>query len=149
MFCGLVIIIKILIPSTAGGLGRPFWFHILFSMAFLDSWLQLFLHHDCFGLDFISFLVFLPKFCLVMTWYGVLANVAVHQDTVVCQRPKKQKKTCSTQVCYLKLLNSAFRISKTIKLIFTKLIYFLPYIHTTSHIKIVGNRFSTSWDICS
>ena len=32
MFCGLLIIIKILIQSTAGGLGCPFWF--LFSMAF-------------------------------------------------------------------------------------------------------------------
>ena len=34
--------IHMLIPSTEGGLGCPFWFHIFFGMAFLDSWLQLF-----------------------------------------------------------------------------------------------------------
>ena len=36
----------------------------------------------------------------------------------------------------VKLLNSAFCISKTTKWISTKFIYFLPYIYTISHIKI-------------
>ena len=34
-------------------------------------------------------------------------------------------------------------------LISTKFIYFLPYLYTTSHFKIKGNRFSSSQDICS
>ena len=32
------------IPSTAGGLGCPFWFHIFSAWRFLGSWPQLFLH---------------------------------------------------------------------------------------------------------
>ena len=76
-----------------------------------------------------------------------ITNISRH--TVVCQQPRKQKKMCSTQVCYVftgtvKLLNSAFRISKTTRSISTKFIYFLPYICTTSHIKIKGNCSSTS-----
>ena len=47
----------------------------------------------------------------------------------------------------IKLLNSAFCISKTTKWISTKFVYFLPYIYTTSHIKIEGNRFRSSQDI--
>ena len=39
----------------------------------------------------------------------------------------------------VKLLNSAFCISKSTKPISTKFIYFLPYIYTTSHIKFEGN----------
>ena len=39
MFCRLVII---RIPSTTGGLGCPFWFHIFISQAFFSSWLLLF-----------------------------------------------------------------------------------------------------------
>ena len=41
----------------------------------------------------------------------------------------------------VKLPNSAFCISKTAKSISTKFTYFLPYIYTTSHIKITGNSF--------
>ena len=44
----------------------------------------------------------------------------------------------------VKLPNSALCISKTTKPISTKLIYFLPYICTTSYIKIKGNCFSSS-----
>ena len=51
--------------------------------------------------------------------------------------------------CSIKLPNSAFRISKSTKLISNKLKYFLPYIYTTLHIKIEGNHFSISQDICS
>ena len=43
----------------------------------------------------------------------------------------------------VKLPNSAFCISKTTKPISTKFTYFLPYIYTTSHIKIEGNSFSS------
>ena len=49
----------------------------------------------------------------------------------------------------VKLPNSTFCISKTTKLICTKSLYFLPYIYTTSHIKIKVNRFNSSRDICS
>ena len=98
------------------------------------------------------------------------------RHTVVCQRPRNQKKTQGTQVCYfkthssvsaamkpkedarhtsvlftgtVKLPNSAFCISKTTKPISTKFTYFLLYIYTTLHTKIEGNSFSSSWDICS
>ena len=47
----------------------------------------------------------------------------------------------------VKLPNSAFCISKVTKLISTKFAYFLPYIYTTSHIEIEGNRFSSSRDV--
>ena len=70
------------------------------------------------------------------------------RHTVVCQRPRKQKQHVRhASVLFtgtVKLLNSAFCISKTTKLITTKFIYFLPYIYTTSHIKIEGNHFSSS-----
>ena len=49
----------------------------------------------------------------------------------------------------IKLPNSTFHISKTTKLISTKFIYFLPYIYTTWHIKIKGNRFGSFWDFSS
>ena len=39
----------------------------------------------------------------------------------------------------VKLLNSAFHISKTTTLISSKFTYFLPYIYATSHIKIEKN----------
>ena len=52
----------------------------------------------------------------------------VSRHTVVCQRPRKQKKTCDTQVCYLLVSwscpNSAFHISETTKLISTNLYIF-------------------------
>ena len=70
----------------------------------------------------------------------------------MCQRPRKQKKTQDTNVLFIgtvKLPNSAFCISKTTILISNKFTYFLPYIYTTSHIKIEENSFSSSWDICS
>ena len=49
----------------------------------------------------------------------------------------------------IKLPNSAFCISKTTNPISTKFIYFLPYMYTTSHIKIAENHFNSSQDICS
>ena len=67
---------------------------------------------------------------------------------LVCQQPRKQKKDVRhTSVLFtgtIKLLNSAFSISKTIKPISTKFIYLLPYIYTISHIKIEENCSSTS-----
>ena len=76
------------------------------------------------------------------------------RHTVVCQRPRKQKKTQGTHSSVLftgtaKLPNLAFCISKTTVPISTKFTYFLPYIYTTSHFKIEGNSFSSSQDICS
>ena len=62
MFCGLVIIIK---NFNSIGSRRP-WLPILishlFSMAFLDSWPQHFLHQGYFGWNFISFLLLLLLF---------------------------------------------------------------------------------------
>ena len=49
----------------------------------------------------------------------------------------------------IKLPNSAFYISKTTIPISTKFTCFLPCVYKTSHIKIDGNSFSSSWDICS
>ena len=68
------------------------------------------------------------------------------KHTVVCQQPRKQKKTCDTHASVsltgtTKLPNSAFHISKTSKPISTKFIYFLPYIYATSHIKIEEHHF--------
>ena len=74
------------------------------------------------------------------------------RHTVVCQQPRKKEDVQNTSVLFtgtVNLANSAFCISKTTKPISMKFIYFLPYIYTTSHIKIEGNCFSTSWDICS
>ena len=42
VFCGLIIIIKILISSTAGGLGCLIWFHIFLILALFSSWPLLF-----------------------------------------------------------------------------------------------------------
>ena len=80
-------------------------------------------------------------------------EISILWHTVVCQRPRKQKKTCSTQVCYLLVLWS-YQIQPSIspKLLsqfLPKFIYFLSYIYITSHIKIDGNHFSSSRDICS
>ena len=44
----------------------------------------------------------------------------------------------------VKLPNSAFCISITIKPISTKFIFLLPYTYTISHIKIKGNGFIIS-----
>ena len=87
--------------------------------------------------------------------YFFKSNI-ICNNTAVCQRPRKQKSQKTedmwhTSVLFtgiIKLPNSAFHISKTTKPISTKFIYFLSYIYTTSHIKIEGNRFSSSWEIC-
>ena len=58
--------------------------------------------------------------------------VCSSRHTVVCQRPRKQKKTCGTQVLFtgtVKLPNSAFCISKTTKPISTKFIFFALHIY--------------------
>ena len=87
---------------------------------------------------------------MITVYKNITMNIKTHSSVSAA---KKQKKTCSTQVCYLlgtvKLPNWAFCISKTTTTISTKFTYFLPYIYTTSQIKIEGNHFSISWDICS
>ena len=50
-FATLSSLSKILISSTAEGLGRPIRFHIFFIPAFFSSWPLLFLHQRCFGWD--------------------------------------------------------------------------------------------------
>ena len=84
---------------------------------------------------------------IVVSFVHMYTLCILSRHTAVCQRPRKQKKMCSTQVLFTsttKLPNSAFCISKTTKLIFTKFIYFLPYIYTTLHIKFEENCFSSS-----
>ena len=66
----------------------------------------------------------------------------------MCQWPRKQK-TCVLFTGTVKLPNSAVTISNVTKPISYKFMHFLPYIYNTSHIKIKGNHFSISWDICS
>ena len=84
---------------------------------------------------------------------AVRATFELESRHTMCQRPRNKKDPQHTSVLLftgtVKLLNSAFRISKTSKLISTKFIYFLPYIYTTSHIQIKENPLSTYWDICS
>ena len=79
-----------------------------------------------------------------------MAAIKTHSSVSVAKKTKED--AWYTSVLFtgtVKLPNSAFRISKIAKQICTKFIYFLPYINTTSHIKIEGNHFSKSWDICS
>ena len=72
------------------------------------------------------------------------------RHTIVYQRSRKQKKMRGggTQVCYL-LVPQSCQIQpsvfpKLLSRFSTKFLYFLPYMYTTSHIKIEGNRFSSS-----
>ena len=67
---------KILISSTAGGLGRPICFHIFFNLAFFSSWPLLFLHQGCFGWDFTSFI-----FCTDLTDLFSVIIISVLQKT--------------------------------------------------------------------
>ena len=77
----------------------------------------------------------------------LLGQGPIKTHTSVSVAKKTKENVWHTSVLFtgiVKLPNSAFHISKTTKLISTKFIYFLPYIYTTSHTKIEGNRFSTS-----
>ena len=79
--------------------------------------------------------------------------VTIYQETRLCvSGQENENKARHTSVLFtgtIKSPNSAFYISKTTKPISIQFIYFLPYIYTTSHIKIEGNCFCISWDICS
>ena len=72
-------------------------------------------------------------------------KIKTHSSVSASKKTKKDMQ--HTSVLFTgtaKLPNSAFCISKTTKPISTKFIYFLPYIYTTSQIKIEGNCFSSS-----
>ena len=71
-------------------------------------------------------------------------DIRTHSSVSAAKKAKDAQHTSVLFTGAAKLPNSAFCISKTTKLISTKFIYFLPYIYTTSHIKIEGNRFSSS-----
>ena len=76
--------------------------------------------------------------------------IKTHSSVSAANKPKEDAR--HTSVLFtgtVKLPNSAFCISKPTIPISTKFTYFLPYIYTTSHIKIEGNGFSSSRDICS
>ena len=79
-----------------------------------------------------------------------LLQIKTHSSVSAAKKTKEDAR--HTSVLFtgtIKLPNSAFCISKTTIPISTKFTYFLPYIYTTSHIKIEGNIFSISRDICS
>ena len=79
--------------------------------------------------------------------FNLMFGISLSRHSSVSATKKTKKDVQHTSVLFtgnIKLLNSAFHISKTTKPISTKFIYFLPYIYTTSHIKIEGNNFSTS-----
>ena len=84
--------------------------------------------------------------------YLVIPEVTIKTHSSVSAAKKTKEDARHTSVLFtgnVKLPNSAFCISKTTIPISTKFTYFLPYIYTTSHIKIEGNSFSSSRDICS
>ena len=86
--------------------------------------------------------------------YAVLKLITKSRHIVVYQRPRKKRRCCSTQVCYLLVLQSCqIRPSVSPKLpnwfLPNFYIFCLTYTYTTSHIKIEENRFSFSWDIYS
>ena len=71
--------------------------------------------------------------------------IKTHSSVSAAKKPEEE--ASHTSVLFtgtVKLPNSAFCISKTNIPISTKFTYFLPYIYTTSHIKIEGNSFSSS-----
>ena len=75
--------------------------------------------------------------------------IKTHSSVSEAKTKENVQHTSELFTSTIKLPNSAFHISKITKPISTKFINFLPYIYTTSHIKIEGNRFSISQDICS
>ena len=75
--------------------------------------------------------------------------IKTHSSASAAKKKEDMRHTSLLFTGTIKLPNSGFCISKTTKLISTKFIYFLPYIYTTSHIKIEGNRFNSCRDICS
>ena len=77
-------------------------------------------------------------------------KIKTHSSVSVAKKTKEDVR--HTSVLFtgtVKLPTSAFCISKTTIPISTKFTYFLPYIYTTSHMKIKRNSFSSSQDICS
>ena len=70
--------------------------------------------------------------------------IGTHSSVSVAKNIKKCVHTSVLLSGTAKLPNLAFCFSKTNKPISTKFIYFLHYIYSTSHIKIEGNRFSSS-----
>ena len=84
--------------------------------------------------------------------YDVSSGYVIKTHSSVSAAKKTKEDVRYTSVLFtgtVKLPNSAFCISKTTKQISTKFTYFLPYIYTTSHIKIEGNSFSSFRYICS
>ena len=72
-------------------------------------------------------------------------SIKTHSSVSAAKKPNEDAR--HTSVLFtgnVKLPNSAICISKTTLPISAKFTYFLPYIYTTSHIKIEGNSFSSS-----
>ena len=74
----------------------------------------------------------------------------VSRHTVVCRAAKKSRPYTRVLFTRTRIFPiSAFCISKTIAPIFTKFIYFMLYIYTTSHTKFKRNRVRGLRDIRS
>ena len=82
-------------------------------------------------------------------WF-IQASIKTSSSVSAAKKTKEDARHTSVLfIGTVKLPNSAIFISKTTVPISTKFMYFLPHIYTISHIKIEGNSFSSSRDICS
>ena len=87
----------------------------------------------------------MKSFQFMVVYFYLAISIKIHSSVSAAKKPKED--TRHTSVLFtgtVKLPNSAICISKTTLPISTKFTYFLPYIYTTSHIKIEGNSFSSS-----
>ena len=82
-----------------------------------------------------------------VTFFDIIVYLIIKTHSRVSAAKKPKEDARHTSVLFtgtMKLSNAAICISKTTLPISTKFTYFLPYIYTTSHIKIEGNSFSSS-----
>ena len=86
MFCDLVIIIKILISSTAGSLDCQIWFHIFFIQAFFSSWLLLFTPGVLVEISLLFKKTVLATY--IKTKYSQLNRILLIVDTCCCSSKK-------------------------------------------------------------
>ena len=87
------------------------------------------------------------RYLVTQQWVPIQVNNIIKTHSSVSAAKKTKEDARHTSVLFtgtVKFPNSAFCISQTILPISTKFTYVLPYIYTTSHIKIKGNSFSSS-----
>ena len=74
-------------------------------------------------------------------------SVKTHSSVSVAKKTKEDVTHKCVIYWYHKVAKFSLLYFQTTKPISNKFIYFLPYIYTTSHIKIKGNHFSSSFEI--